>query len=106
MARKARASMPARLARLHARLFIAIAGGAVVTLALLKAEMHPATRLLAGWDFGVLFYLALIYSVARRGDILRLKKRAAEEDESAIILLLFTFIAAVASLVALVIELG
>jgi len=68
--------------------------------------MEPAKRLLAGWDFGVLFYLTLIYSIARRGDIVRLKKRAAEEDESAIVLLLLTFLAAVASLAALVIELG
>jgi uncharacterized membrane protein len=68
--------------------------------------MHSASRILVGWDCGVLIYLALIYSVVRRGDIARLKKRAAEEDESAIVLLLLTFVAAVLSLAALVIELG
>lgn len=106
MARAGRRNIATRLARLHARLFIAVGVGAAVTLALLAVELHPATRLLAGWDLGVLFYLAMIYSVARRGDIARLKKRAAEEDEGAIVLLLLTFIAALASLVALVIELG
>ena len=106
MARRPRRNIATRLARLHARLFIAIGVGALVTLALLAVELHPATRLLAGWDVGVLFYLTLIYSIARRGDIARLKKRAAEEDEGAIVLLLFTFVAAVASLVALVLELG
>ena len=106
MARRPRRNIATRLARLHARLFIAIGIGALVTLALLAVDLHPATRLLLGWDVGVLFYLTLIYSIARRGDIARLKKRAAEEDEGAIVLLLFTFVAAVASLVALVIELG
>jgi uncharacterized membrane protein len=98
--------MPLRLVRLHGRLVISVLVGAAVTLALLAIELHMATRLLAGWDVGVLLYLTLIYSVARRGDIARLRKRAAEEDESAIILLLFTFAAAIASLVAIVIEVG
>jgi uncharacterized membrane protein len=106
MPRVRQRNIAARLARLHARLFFAIGVGALLTLALLKLDLHPATRMLIGWDVGVLFYLTLIYSIARRGDIERLKKRAAEEDEGAIALLLFTFIAAVASLVALVIELG
>ena len=101
-----RAPLILRLARLHARLFIAIGAGIAVALALFAIDMHPATQVLIGWDFGVLFYLTLIYSVVRRGDIARLKKRAAEEDEGAIVLLLFTFVAAVASMVALVIELG
>jgi uncharacterized membrane protein len=100
------AKMPLRLVRLHGRLVISVLVGAAVTLALLVIELHMATRLLAGWDVGVLLYLTLIYSVARRGDIARLRMRAAEEDESAIILLLFTFAAAIASLVAIVIEVG
>lgn len=95
-----------RIVRLHGRLFGAIAVGLMVGLALLAIDMHPATRCLGGWNAGVLLYLVLIYSEARRGDIARLKKRAGEEDESAIILLLLTFIAAVASLAALVIELA
>ena len=77
-----------------------------VAVALMATKLHTATRLLIGWDAGVLLYLTLIYSVARRGDIARLRQRAAEEDESAIILLLLTFAAAVASLVAIVIEIG
>jgi uncharacterized membrane protein len=98
--------MSLRLVRLHGRLAVSVLVGAAVTLGLLPIDLHIATRLLAGWDVGVLLYLTLIYSVARRGDIARLRKRAAEEDESAIILLLLTFVAAVASLVAIVIEVG
>jgi uncharacterized membrane protein len=94
------------IVRLHGRLFGAIGLGIAAGLALLAVDLHPATRFLGGWNTGVLLYLVLIYSEARRGDITRLKKRAAEEDENAIILLLLTFVAAVASLVALVIELA
>ena len=98
--------VPFRLVRLHGRLFISIAVAAVVAAALMATKLHAATRLLIGWDTGVLLYLTLIYSVARRGDIARLRQRAAEEDESAIILLVLMFVAAVASLVAIVIEIG
>jgi uncharacterized membrane protein len=98
--------MPLRLVRLHGRLVISIVLGAVVALALLALNLHIATRLLIGWDAGILLYLTLIYSVARRGDIARLRRRAAEEDESAIILLLLTFAAAIASLGAIIIEVG
>jgi uncharacterized membrane protein len=98
--------LPVRVARLHARLLISVTFGIAVTIGLLATDLHTATRLLVGWDLGILLYLILIYSVARRGDIRRLRERAAEEDEGAIILLLLTFLAAIASLVALVIELG
>jgi uncharacterized membrane protein len=98
--------MSLRLVRLHGRLVISILVGTAVTLGLLAIDLHMVTRLLIGWDAGVLLYLTQIYSVARRGDIARLRKRAAEEDESAIILLLLTFVAAVASLGAIVIEVG
>ena len=106
MAKAKRAGMAVRFVRLHVRLFVAAGVGTALTLALLAVKLHPATRFLIGWDFGVLLYIVLIYSEARRGDIARLKRRAAEEDEGAIVLLLFTFVAALASMVALVIELG
>src|SRR5690242_978317 len=106
MAKRARTQtkplLPFRLVRLHGRLFISIAVGVVVAAALMTASLHTATRLLVGWDAGVLLYLTLIYSVARQGDIARLRQRAAEEDESAIILLFLTFVAAIASLAAIV----
>jgi uncharacterized membrane protein len=106
--RPARQHFPSRLkiVRLHGRLFAAIGVGLVIGIALLAVEMHPATRGLAGWDCGVLLYLTLIFSEARRGDIARLKRRASEEDENAIALLLLTFIAAIASFAAVIVELA
>lgn len=95
-----------KIVRLHGRLLAAIGVGLVIGLGLLAADVHPATRALGGWNCGVLFYLALIFSEARRGDIARLKKRAGEEDENAIALLLLTFVAAAASFAAVVIELA
>jgi uncharacterized membrane protein len=98
--------MPLRLVRLHGRLVVSIIAGAAVTFGLFALDLDTATRLLIGWDAGILLYLTLIYSVARRGDIARLRRRATEEDESAVILLLLTFVAAIASLAAIVVEIG
>jgi uncharacterized membrane protein len=98
--------LPLRIARLHWKLLTSIAIGIVVALAAWPAPWQTPTKLLAGWDTGVLVYLVFIYSLARTGDIKRLRERAAEEDEGAAVLLLLTCIAAVASLGAIVAELG
>jgi uncharacterized membrane protein len=99
--------MPIRFAHLHGRLLISVAFGVIVTLGVMAATPYRIpTQLLLGWDSGVLLYLVLIYSVARRSDIARLRRRAAEEDEGAIALLLLTFIAALASLIAIIAEFG
>jgi len=104
--RKPRAILPVRVARLHGRLLVAVAIGILITLATTATSWQWATKLLAGWNTGVLVYLVSIYSVARRGDTRRLRERAAEEDESALVLLLFSGLAAFASLGAIVAELG
>ena len=94
------------MARLHGRLLVSAAIGILIALATTAANWQLATKLLAGWNTGVLAYLVLIYSMARRGDIRHLRERAAEEDESALVLLLFSGLAAFASLGAIVAELG
>ena len=94
------------MARLHGRLLVSAAIGILIALAATAANWQLATKLLAGWNTGVLAYLVLIYSMARRGDIRHLRERAAEEDESALVLLLFSGLAAFASLGAIVAELG
>jgi uncharacterized membrane protein len=104
--RKPRPSLPVRVARLHGRLLISVVIGVLIALATTATNWQWATRLLAGWNTGVLIYLVLIYSVARGGDIRQLRERAAEEDESALVLLLFSGLAAFASLGAIVAELG
>jgi uncharacterized membrane protein len=98
--------MVLRIARLHSRLLISVAVGIAVTLAVWHTDWQVPTKLLAGWNIGVLLYLVLVYSLAREGDIARLRRRAAEEDEGAIVLLLLSCVAAVASLGAIIAELG
>ncbi len=75
-------------------------------LALLLVPWRPATRILVGWDCGVVLYLALICRLMARESIARIRERAAVEDEGAIALLVLTTAAAIASLAAVVAELG
>jgi len=97
--------MPIRIARLHARLFIAALIGLAV-IALTPGDWRLATRLLVGWNVGLALYLALVYPLIWRCDIARLRRRAAEQDEGAFAILLLSMAATLASLVAIVFELG
>jgi len=68
--------------------------------------LGTATRLLVGWDSGVVLYLALVYSYMAHASIARMRQRAAIDDEGAIALLVLTTTAALASLAAVVAEIG
>jgi uncharacterized membrane protein len=98
--------MPVRLARLHARLLISIAAGAVVTLGLTAADWYMATKLLLGWDIGVVLYLALVYQLVVTCGIDEIRRRAAEDDEGALALLILTGLSGLAIMGAIVAELG
>lgn len=97
--------LPIRMAKLHARLFIAVVVG-VAVVALLPGGWWPSTRLLAGWNAGIVLYLALIHSVIWHCDVARLRRRAKEQDEGGFAILLLSMAATLASLVAIVFELG
>jgi hypothetical protein len=58
-----------RLWTLHARLFISAACGVAIVLALIALPWRTPTRLIVGWDLGVLLYLALSYRVAAHASI-------------------------------------
>jgi uncharacterized membrane protein len=98
--------MPVRLARLHARLLISVAFGVAVTLGLAATDWHLATRLLAGWDAGVGLYLISTYLLVSRSTVNEIRRRAAIQDEGAAALLVLIPAAAIASLAAIVVELG
>ena len=55
----------ARFLHLHFRLVLSAAFGTAVTLMLLALPWGTATRLLVGWDSGVVLYLALIKLTVR-----------------------------------------
>jgi uncharacterized membrane protein len=97
--------LPIRIAKLHAHLMIAAVVG-IAVIAFVSGGWRLPTRLLAGWDAGVALYLVQMHSVIWRCDIDHLRKRASEQDEGAFAILLLTMAATLASLVAIVFELG
>jgi uncharacterized membrane protein len=98
--------MPVRLARLHARLLISIAVGMAVTLGLTMTDWSMATKLLLGWDIGVVLYLALICQLMITCGIDEIRRRAAEDDEGAFTLLILTGLSGLAIMGAIIAELG
>lgn len=102
----ARPIMPMRLARLHARLLISIAVGMAVTLGLAMTDWSMATKLLLGWDIGVVLYLVLVYQLVVTCGIEEIRRRAAEDDEGALALLILTGLSGLAIMGAIVAELG
>jgi uncharacterized membrane protein len=95
-----------RLWHLHARLLLSSGFGATVALTLIALPWRFSTRIIVGWDAGVALYLALVCLVMARGSIAEIRRRAAINDEGAIALLVLTAAAALASLVAVLAELG
>jgi len=80
--------------------------GTAIALTLLAFPWHMTTCVLAGWDAGVVLYLVLTYRIMANASVARIRQRAAIVDEGAAALLILTPAAALASLVAVVIELG
>jgi len=95
----------ARFWRLHSRLLISAGFGAAIALALLALPLRTTTRLLIGWDAGLILYLALCFWTMAHATIAKIRQRAAIEDEGAFALLVLTTAAALASLAAVVAEL-
>src|SRR5262245_49936690 len=104
--RRADAYLPG-VVRARPRLFVCAAIGVVATtvLAVLTSWL-PATRWLVGWDIGVALYLALAFEMMARSDIPAIRSRAADQDEGRFAILALTVFAALASLVAIFVELG
>jgi uncharacterized membrane protein len=96
----------ARFWRLHIRLFVSVSFGLAVMLMLLATPWRMPTRILAGWDSGVVLYLVLISWIMARAPIDLIRQRACVEDEGAMALLVLTTASAIASLAAVMSELG
>ena len=67
---------------------------------------HATTRSLFGWNVGVWLFLVLIYPMMMRADHERLRRTALAHAEGAAVVLTLVVTAAVASIVAIVIELA
>jgi hypothetical protein len=57
----------ARFWHLHTRLFVSAAFGLAITCMLLATPWRIPTRILAGWDSGVVLYLALSFWTMAHG---------------------------------------
>jgi uncharacterized membrane protein len=96
-----------RVVRVRVRLFVSLAVGLVAAAAFAAlTTWRPATRVLVAWDVGVGLYLVLAFEAMWRADVHRIRARAAEEDEGQTAILVGTVVAALASLAAIVAELG
>ena len=94
-----------RVARGHARLWMASALGGLVYF-VLPGSWHAVTRALVGWDIGVAFYLAGAALMMARTPVSEIRKHSAAQDEGAFALMVLVVIAAMASLGAIFVELA
>src|SRR5262245_5007187 len=94
-----------RMLRIHGRLLICIAVGAIVFF-LLPADWNVLKRLVIGWDAGAIAYIAFAVHAFAHFDLKRVRDRADDQDEGAGVILTFAVAAAMASLAAIVALLG
>ena len=94
-----------RVACGHMRLWIAVALGAIVFVAL-PGSPSLITRLLVAWDIGLLFYLAAAAWMMSRSSSAEIRQHSDAQDEGAFALMLLTITAAAASLGAIFAELA
>ena len=94
--------MLVRIGHAHLKLFIAVAAGLACGLALTAFKIDVMARVLAGWDVGMIVYLALAARFRRRYGVKDIRKRAAEQDEGGFAILVLSIVATFASLVAVV----
>jgi uncharacterized membrane protein len=94
-----------RVIRAHPRQFGAIAVSLFVVAAL-PAQRRLAARLLVSWDVGVALYLVLAFWLIGHASVADIRRRAAREDEGRLGILFLTVASALASLGAIIAELG
>jgi uncharacterized membrane protein len=93
-----------RVGMAHKRLLISVLLGLVVMLVMPAA---PITRMLIGWDVGVLIYLvAAAVVMTRCSSVSEMQNNAAAQDEGGFAILILSIAAAVASLGAIFAELS
>ncbi len=94
-----------RILRARPKLIISVLLGVAVATAL-PSEWRLTTRALAGWDLGVTLYLAIVYWTIARSQASHIRQHANNEDEGRGVILVLTVAAALATLAAIVAQLG
>jgi uncharacterized membrane protein len=95
-----------RIVSRHIRLVVSSLIGAILFVLLLPTGWPLTTRLLLSWDITCAIYLAWALRVISRFDLQAVRRLAASEDEGATLVLVLTVSAAIASLAAVILELG
>jgi uncharacterized membrane protein len=103
--RPRRLPYPVRVIQAHPRLAISIAFGVAVAT-FFPSRGWLSTRLLFSWDAGVALYLLLVYSLMARSTAGHIRGHAAGADEGRFGVLVLTVFAALASIGAILVELG
>jgi uncharacterized membrane protein len=97
--------LPVRVVYGRPRTFIALALG-VVAFLLLPGTLRLPTRLVVGWDVFTVLYLVLAYLMMLRCDVSHIRRSAILQDDGRFLILMITALGALASLAAIVFELG
>ena len=97
--------LPVRIVVGRPRTFVSVAVGIAVAL-LIPGSMRLVTRMLAGWDAFAALYLVLAYVMMLRCGVAHIKRSAILQDDGRFLILLLTAFGALASLLAIVFELG
>lgn len=93
------------LLKLHPRLVLATLVGVLAGVSL-QGRFEAMQCAVLGWDIGVWLYLAMIWHLMARSDEDAVKHFAEQEDENATTVLTLVCVAALASLAAIVVQLG
>ncbi|MBU6486709.1 MAG: DUF1345 domain-containing protein [Burkholderiales bacterium] len=94
-----------RFLRNRPRIFIAVALG-IASYLIVPWHLRPIQRALVAWDIGMWLYLAMIWLLMARASPEDVQRVAEREDEGATAVLALITAAALASLVAIVVELS
>jgi uncharacterized membrane protein len=98
-------SRPVRFLRAHSRLLASVALG-LATLILLPDHLHWTSRALIAWDVTVALYLVASFATIRQAPISHIRNHAIASDDGRFAILALTAGAALASIVAIIVELG
>jgi uncharacterized membrane protein len=97
--------MPVRVVYGRPRTFVSLAIG-VIAFFLLPGTLRLPTRLIVGWDVFTVLYLVLAYIMMLRCGVGHIRRSAVMQDDGRFLILMITTLGALASLAAIVLELG
>ena len=90
----------------HSRWRFFLAAAVCVVLSRAPTATDPWVRFLIAWDVAVALYLVLVVIVMHGATVAEMRKHSAREDEGRVGILLLTVVAAVVSLIAIILEMA